>query len=115
VSGTSVTAHVAQYEPGHIGIALSGPSPDGAVLVVSENYYPGWTATASTKTLPISRVNYNLIGVGLPAGTQRVDLTFREPLYTMGKLLTFIALIVAIAAATGGLILDRRRAPSTVT
>jgi hypothetical protein len=115
VSGASITAHVAQYEPGHIAIALSGPSQPGAVLVVSENYYPGWTATSSTRTLPIARVNYNLIGVGLPAGTQHVDLAFHEPLYATGRLLTFIALIVAIMAASGGLILDRRREPSSVS
>jgi hypothetical protein len=35
------------YEPGHISLSLSAPAPAGAALVVSENYYPGWTATAT--------------------------------------------------------------------
>jgi uncharacterized membrane protein YfhO len=53
-------------------------------------------------------VNYNLIGVSLTAGTKHVELSFADPAYPMGKLLTWIALLVAALACIGGLFLDRR-------
>ena len=64
------------YAPGHATIALSVPAPKGAALVVSENYYPGWRATADGLPQPTFRADYNLIGVPLPAGGahRRVDL-----------------------------------------
>ena len=104
------SARVTTYAPGSISIDLSAPAADGAVLVVSENYYPGWTATAGSTRLTTSRVNYNLIGVGLTAGTRHVDLTFVDPAYARGKSVTIAALLVAVGLIVGGIFVDRRRA-----
>jgi hypothetical protein len=112
LTSSTISARVASYKPGGISIDLSAPAPDGAVLVVSENYFPGWQARSGGSTLPTSRANYNLIGVGLSKGTQHVDLTFADPAYGPGKLLTFIALFIAIAAVAAGVVLDRRLAPT---
>ena len=109
VTPSTITARVSAYAPGRISVELSSPATEGAVLVVSENYYPGWTAWHDSAFLPISRVNYNLIGVGLTPGMRRVDLTFADPAYARGKLITFVALLLAIALIVGGLVIDRRR------
>ena len=108
VAPTTLTARVSAYAPGRISIDLSAPATDGTVLVVSENYYPGWTARSQSSALPISRVNYNLIGVGLAAGTQHVDLTFVDPKYAPGKRITLIALVLAIGIIIAGLVVERR-------
>jgi hypothetical protein len=110
VTPATVSAHVARYEPGRISIDLSAPAPDGAVLVVSENYYPGWGATAGAAPLQTSRANYNLIGVGLTTGTRHVDLSFTDPSYGRGTLMTLVALLLAIVGLIGGLVIDRRHA-----
>jgi hypothetical protein len=104
-----VTARVSKYEPGHLSIDLSGPATDGSVLVVSENYFPGWKATSGTTALPTSRANYNLIGVGLTAGTRHVDLTFIDSAYVRGKRMTLVALLIAVGGLIAGLAIDRRR------
>jgi hypothetical protein len=104
-----IVANVSRWDPGHITVALSAPAPQGSALVVSENYYPGWQATADGKPAVVARANYVLIGVALPAGATNIDLTFRSAPYETGKLVTLLAVLVAIAMTAGGYALDRRR------
>lgn len=105
-------ATVKSYEPGKVAIDLAMPAAANNVLVVSENYYNGWTATSGGTPLTVSRVNYNLIGVALPAGTQHVELTFADPGYATGKTITLVALSLATVLLIVGLVADRRRTDS---
>ncbi|MFI5250756.1 MAG: YfhO family protein, partial [Gemmatimonadales bacterium] len=86
-----------RYEPGHLRFHLSAPAPPGTTLVVSENFYPGWHATADQKRIPVWRADYALIGVPLPAGTRTVELTFSSRAVTTGLLVSLLAALVAIA------------------
>ncbi|MBX9927491.1 MAG: YfhO family protein [Gemmatimonadaceae bacterium] len=97
------------YAPGAISLALSAPAPAGSALVVSENYFPGWTATVDGKVTAIDRVNLSLIGVPLPAGAQRVELRFADPAYATGKVITLVALAAAMLLAIAGVVTERRR------
>jgi hypothetical protein len=107
-------ATVRSYEPGKVSIDLATPALAGSVLVLSENFYPGWTASAGTASLPVSRVNYNLIGVALQPGTQHVDVTFADPGYPRGKAITLAAVAVAVVLLMVGLVADRRRVEPAV-
>ena len=104
-----IKATVNSYEPGRVSIDLSAPSAAGNVLVLSENFYPGWSATSGSTALTVSRVNYNLIGVALPAGVQHVELSFADPGYGKGKTITLAAVAVAALLLIVGLVVDRRR------
>ncbi len=105
----SVTTKVSHYEPGKVRIDLSAPAPDGASLVVSENYYPGWKATVDGKPAPIGRADYTFIGVELPAGARTVALDFTSPTYERGKVITWIAIVVGLLMLAAGTWRDRRR------
>jgi hypothetical protein len=104
-----VTTNVRSYEPGKVTIDLSAPAPDSTSLMVSENYYPGWTATVDGKPAHLGRADYTLIGIELPAGAQRVELTFTSPTYEKGKLVTWLGILVGLVALAFGLWRDRRR------
>jgi hypothetical protein len=104
----SVTTRVSHYEPGNVRIDLSAPAPDGASLVVSENYYPGWRATVDGKAAPIGRVDYTFIGIELPAGARSVQLDFTSPTYEKGKMITWIAIILGFLMLAAGSWRDRR-------
>ena len=99
----ALATHVDRYEPGHIEVTLSEPAPKGSALVVSENYYPGWSATVDGKRAEVDRADYVLIGVPLPEGAKSVVLTFRSAAFETGKQLTLAALGLAILAALAGL------------
>ncbi len=103
------TTSVSHYEPGNVRIDLAAPAPDGTSLIVSENFYPGWKATVDGKPAAIGRADYTLIGVELPAGARRVELTFTSPTYERGKLITLIAVVLGILMLVFGALRDRRR------
>jgi hypothetical protein len=104
-----VQARVTHHNPGAIDIQLDKPAPAGAGLVVSENYYPGWSATADGKEAVAARANFNLIGVALPTGAQRVELRFKDTAYPKGKTITLVVLALSLIALIGGVVLDRRQ------
>jgi hypothetical protein len=97
-----------RYEPGRISLSLDTAAPEGSALIVSENYYAGWKATANGQPARLGRADYSLIGVELPAGTRTVDLTFDSPPYHTGKTVTLLALLASAAWAAVGLFAERR-------
>lgn len=106
---SSNRATVRSYGAGEISIDLVTPATAGSVLILSENYYPGWTATSGSSPLRVSRVSYNLIGVQLPAGAQHIEASFYDPAYGTGRTVTLAALSVTVVLIVFGLAADARQ------
>lgn len=100
---------VASYAPGEIALRLSAPAPAGAALVVSENYYPGWSATVDGQPAEVSRADYTLIGVPLPEGAREVTLSFDSAPYETGKGITLVAVLLSALLVGWGLWAERAR------
>ncbi len=105
----SLTTTVTRYAPGKASITLSDGAPHGSALIVSENYYPGWHATADGKEVPVGRVDYSLIGVQLPEGARKIELWFDNPTYGRGKMITILALGAAGLLVLAGIAQERKR------
>ena len=108
-AASGVQARVTRYEPGIINVDLDKPVASGTALVVSENYFPGWRDVANGQSAVVTRANFNLIGVALPAGAREVQLRFIDTAYETGKTITLIAIALTLLATIGGLVVDRRR------
>jgi hypothetical protein len=93
----ALTADVTRYDPGHITVILNGPAPSGATLVVSENEYPGWSATVDGHPTTIGRVDYTLIGVPLTTGSRTIELRYTDPMAVPGAVITGLAFLAALA------------------
>jgi hypothetical protein len=106
---TGIVAHVDSYAPGRMSLTLDRGAPSGSALVVSENYYPGWHATVDGKPGHIGRAQYSMIGVELPPGARKIELAFTSAPYETGKTVTWIAIVIALIALAGGVIMERRR------
>ena len=65
---TSYEADEAKYEV---------ESKNGGLVVFSEVYYPGWTATIDGKDTEVGRANYVLRAINVPAGKHEVVFTFK--------------------------------------
>lgn len=100
---------VDRYDPGAIDLTLDQPAPANAALIVSENYYPGWSATVDGRAVSTHRVDYTLIGVELPEGATRIELRFSEAAYESGKQITLLALGAAVFIWILGAAMDRKR------
>ena len=71
--GTSVVK-ITSYEPNDLTYDVR--SDKGGVLVFSEIYYPGWTATVDGKPVEVGRVNYVLRAIQVAPGNHKEELTF---------------------------------------
>ncbi|MBI3791145.1 MAG: YfhO family protein [Gemmatimonadetes bacterium] len=105
-----LTVSAQTWEAGHISLTLSAPAPAGSALVVSENFYPGWRATVDGKAASAARADVSLIGVPLPAGATKVELTFRSDAVATGMLMTAIGCVLGLAWLAFGIVADRRPA-----
>jgi hypothetical protein len=103
-----ISVDVKTYQPGRISLELSDRAPPGSALVVSENYFPGWTAKVDGRDAPVGRADYTLIGVQLPTGGRHVELTFDDPAYERGKLVTLLALALTALLIGGGIYMERK-------
>jgi hypothetical protein len=117
-AGATVTAppaplltpvRVTRYDPGHITLEIAQPAPAGSALVVSENYYPGWSALVDDRPAAIGRADYTFIGVPLPAGAHSVDLVFRDAPLERGERISAVALIIVLLSIVGGGAFELRR------
>jgi hypothetical protein len=104
-----VTPKVTRYDAGHIALELSAPAPAGSALVVSENYFPGWTATVDGRPGTTVRTDYSFIGVPLATGATKITLDFHDAAYARGKTVTLIAVLLALILTAGGALAERRR------
>ena len=68
------------------------------MLVTSNNYYPGWSATVNGEPAPIYRVSYVGMGVAVPPGRSVVRLTFRTPGLDQGMMVSTAAILFWLAA-----------------
>lgn len=91
-------ARVAEYTPDRIVIDATASRP--ALLVLADNFYPGWAAQVNGRSADVLRVNHTFRGVVVPAGSSRVTLTFApRDLYTG----LYISLAAAAVLAVCGL------------
>ena len=100
LSRVTITA----YEPNQLTYEVN--SGKGGVVVFSEIYYPGWTATVDGEEQPLGRVNYVLRALQVKPGKHEVVLSFfpksidrtETIAYTAYGLLLFILLALAWTA-----------------
>ncbi|MFA6729273.1 MAG: YfhO family protein, partial [Prevotella sp.] len=72
--GTNAMATLKKYEPNNLVYEVN--SDKGGVLVFSEVYYPGWTATVDGQLVELGRVNYVLRAMNIKPGKHEVVLDF---------------------------------------
>jgi hypothetical protein len=106
---SAITASTSSYGPGRASLVLSAPASAGSALVVSENYFPGWRASVDGRPVPVYRADFNLLGLALPTGATRVELTFHDPGVDTGSMITVTALILAALAVGAGIFQERKR------
>ena len=68
------TVRLTSYEPNQLVYETS--SPQDGIVVFSEIYYPGWTATIDGKPADIARADYILRAMNVPAGKHTIEMRF---------------------------------------
>jgi hypothetical protein len=90
------SAAITKYEPNRIELETKANQP--AILVLSENHYPGWRAYIDGRFTDTLRVDYNLRGVAVPAGEHKVEFIYRPKSVLIGFAISLLALIGLMVA-----------------
>ena len=101
-------ATIKSYEPNHL--VYEANSDKGGVLVFSEIYYPGWTATVDGQKADLGRVNYVLRALQVKPGKHEVVLDFHPASIRTTETIAYASYgILAIAIALGLLVEYRKK------
>ncbi len=76
------------------------------LLVLTDDFYPGWRPTVDGHPVPLRRVDFLLRGVMLPPGHHTVVMGYAPTSWTAGWVLSSAALMALLLAVALGL---RRR------
>ncbi len=95
------TVTLTAYEPNELHYDIT--SQKGGVVVFSEVYYPGWTVTIDGQEAELSRVNYVLRALKVPAGNHKVVMEFRPTSVSATNAVAYIAIIAILLLFAGAL------------
>jgi uncharacterized membrane protein YfhO len=91
---SSGSVEVTKYEPNRLN--LQTRATGDALLVLSENDYPGWRAYVDGAPAPIIRVNYGLRGIAVSGGEHQVTLVYRPWSVIVGALISIVSCALLI-------------------
>ena len=69
------------------------------VLVLSDNWYPGWQATLDGRPIEVLRADAAIRAVAIPAGSHRVEMRYRPSSLFWTATLSLVTLGVVLTAA----------------
>jgi len=91
-------AEIIDYSSDKVVIGTESDSP--GLLVLSDNYYPGWRVYVNGNEARILRADYTLRAVVLPEGQSKVEFIYRPESFRLGKLASIISLVGIVVLAT---------------
>ncbi len=95
------------YKPNELTYEVN--SGKGGIVVFSEIYYPGWTATVDGKDAELGRVDYILRALNLPAGKHDVVLTFKPRSIKATETVAYASYALLLFVIAGGVYCTRRK------
>lgn len=104
---SSSFARVTSYAPNSLSYDVY--SKNGGVLVFSEIYYKGWTATVDGQPVEIGRVNYVLRAINIKGGNHKVVLEFKPDTVKTTETIAYTALILLVIAIVAALVFSFRK------
>ncbi|CAG0933712.1 hypothetical protein TFLX_03189 [Thermoflexales bacterium] len=80
-------------------VELIARTDSATYLVLSDVYYPGWTATIDDHATTLSPANFAFRAVWVPPGEHRVAFSFEPPLWRVGLGISVITLLGLLSYA----------------
>lgn len=82
-------------QPAHWKFTVEAPQP--TLVVLSQTYYPGWTAAIDAQPAPLLRANHAFQALPVPAGKHEVSLSYTDHAFRLGQLITLLTAALAVA------------------
>jgi hypothetical protein len=91
------SARILETDPEDLQIDVESDRP--AMLILSDNDYPGWKATVNGMPRKIYRANYAFRSVEIPAGKSQVRFQYDPPELKRGSIISVSALVAWLSLA----------------
>ena len=104
---TASVVIITGYEPNRLAYDVN--SGKGGVLVFSEIYYPGWTATIDGEPVELGRVDYVLRAMNVKPGRHEVVLSFFPKSVNTTETIAYISYLILFLVIIGALFMEYRR------
>lgn len=104
---TASTVVITSYEPNRLSYEVN--SGKGGVLVFSEIYYPGWTATVDGQPAKLGRVNYILRAMNIQPGKHQVELSFFPKTVDRTEAVAYTAYGILILLVVGAVFVEWKK------
>ena len=106
---TASMVTITSYEPNRLTYDVN--TGKGGVLVFSEIYYPGWTATVDGEPAELGRVNYILRAMNIKPGKHQVELAFFPQTVKRTETIAYLAygLLLLLVVGAIGLEVKKRK------
>lgn len=90
----SVAGNAKLVSSGRLDVEVDTEAP--GLLVVTDQYYPGWKAYVDGKPTPIYAVNGTFRGIFLDAGNHMVEFKYRPLSFTIGGIVSATSLLITL-------------------
>ena len=104
---TASVVTITAYEPNRLTYDVN--SGKGGVLVFSEIYYPGWTATVDGEPVELGRVDYVLRAMNVKPGRHEVVLSFFPKSVNTTETIAYISYLILFLVIIGALFMEYRK------
>ena len=104
---TASVVTITSYEPNRLSYDVN--SGKGGVLVFSEIYYPGWTATVDGEPAELGRVDYVLRAMNVKPGRHEVVLSFFPKSVNTTETFAYLAYVVLLLVLLGAGYMEYKR------
>ena len=104
---STATVRLTSYQPNNLRYTVD--SKNGGIVVFSEIYYPGWTATVDGTPTPIARVNYILRALMVKPGKHTVVFDFHPSSIRTTEIIAYISLVLLLLAIVGTVYVEFRK------
>lgn len=108
---SSADVKITAYEPNKLNYEVS--SDKGGIVVFSEIYYPGWTATVDGQPAELGRVNYILRALKVKPGTHKVELSFFPKSIDRTETIAYLSYVILVLAVLLSAFLEWRKKKAT--
>lgn len=103
------SATYTELSPEHVRVRVTSRAP--ALLVVRNPWDTNWHATVDGRPVPLQVADFVMQGVGVPAGTHTVELTYRDPAVAYGVWISVGGYLVLLVLGLVWRRRDRRGSP----
>jgi hypothetical protein len=90
----AANVEVTRYDP--LWVVIEAEANQPGFLVLSDLYYPGWTATVDGEAVPIYEANAAVRAVPLDEGTHIVEFRFRPKPLLYGAVISVVSALVLV-------------------